>query len=818
MVNARAPSGGGGGSSDDEDSGAPPDAGDTRPDDNFTATEPPDDDSGAPPDAGNTRPNDNFTATEPPEDITPDPVEVDDSRGDPEPVDSREDAAQSIDDRLSGIDIGADDIEERDGRFELNEETRNTISERNAAVELDEQYDNVDIGIGDLRRTEDGGFTVREGERQQQAEAETAEAFDERFSGVDITERDVEFEDGTGSLNDLGAGRIQADRTEAMNETASGVVDEAAAGAAVERVSDIEDVQRQRDAEIDAFREEAADELDVDPDDVEVTVDGDEVRAESTLTQSQAFFDELAGGRLEGVVEAGQDAQEATGEAVSTGVQTVGTVSALPATLAGGAAARELEAVGFEAPGVGEVGDDFVEDVRGSRGEVVEAFDSGASEVQDVAEPVTEVVEDAYEFGGQAVPDVMPRDGAETITDAAGNTIDVLTDTAAAGAPSQPTLGPEGVSGVDTEPVEAPGVDNESEGGDGLDISAKDAFALGAAGVVTPEPSTTIGGGVIAGGAALALGAGALSQRNEIDVPEDGNGRATTTELDVGAGDADVVELEPGEAGQSVSELDVGANEVEATEIGVPDEPTGSTTGEVDVPTVEASGVLEQVSEGELDDEETGIVDQPDFVIDDNVIEDTGPTVEIPEDEQMRQIREELERRQEFVREDTDFTQVDREPVRTFGEEAAEPTVEAEGFESTEAFDNAFESNFGSFTDPFAGIGAGNDVEAGVEGGLDTAVDSVADVEALPDVAAVEAVDTSVDTFADPSVEATGFEAVEATNPTVNQAASTSNGDRRRRPRFPDLEGDDLDDLDDFGFGVEAETFEYDVDLPDFLR
>jgi len=65
------------------------------------------------------------------------------------------------------------------------------------------------------------------------------------------------------------------------------------------------------------------------------------------------------------------------------------------------------------------------------------------------------------------------------------------------------------------------------------DVSARDAAALGAAGVVAPEPITSVGGGILAGGALVALGAAELKRRGgqpiedptddvaEIDIPDD---------------------------------------------------------------------------------------------------------------------------------------------------------------------------------------------------------------------------------------------------------------------------------------------------------
>jgi len=463
------------------------------------------------------------------------------------------------------------------------------------------------------------------------------------------------------------------------------------------------------------------------------------------------------------------------------------------------------------------IGSDAVGEVREGREFAQDVFADTVEDVEAAASPVIEPVEAAYETAAEPIPDPTAREAAGTAQEAFdtfGSAADTATDTAVdvGRLDREPfSLPTSATDSIDPEPVEAPIVEEQSDDDGGF--GAEEALALGTAGVVTPEPATSIGGGVIAGGAALALGASALSRRNEIEAPEDN--QFVTSEIDVGPNDADVVEIEPGDVGPATTEVDFAADGVEAAEIDTPEQRT--TDGEVDIPNVEASNLVEPMSEEELDDTDT-IGDEPDFIIDDSVIEDTGPTVEIPEEEQMTQIREELQRRQEFVRDDVDdVTQVDREPVR-FPGQSAEPTVEADveadTFEATDgAFDTAVDgqSGAGRFggADPF-------DVTDTVTG---TATDmdlGIGTVEA-PGLDSLGVTDTATDTFTQSSVEATGFEAVEATTPGLESGVfDPGSEDRRRRPRFG-LDTGAFDELDDIGFEVDDAQFEYDLEGPDFL-
>lgn len=398
-------------------------------------------------------------------------------------------------------------------------------------------------------------------------------------------------------------------------------------------------------------------------------------------------------------------------------------------------------------------------------------------------------------------------DAREAAADAFSGPLDTATD--AATLPGRifggaTVSGVEATTDIDVSEVEAP------------DVSAEQALGLGAAGVVTPEPATSIGGGALAAGAALTLGAAELRRRRRSEIEAPQNSEFVQSELDVGAGDVEASEIDPGEIAPASSEIDVGSGAVEAVEVEVPEQPADSAR-EVGIPDVEAAGVLQQGQLEELEEEED-FRGTSDFVIDDSVIEDTGPTVEIPEDEQMRQIREELERRQEFVRDDIDdFAQVDRQPVRFPAQEANEPTVEsgveADGFEATQpSVGTATSTATRSGTRPFG--------SPATDTAADVAVGQFSEQTAAVEAPGFEAVTPATDVFTDTAVEAQTVEAVETTTvpeQTAVEFAEAGGGNDRRRPRFGLTDGE-IDDLDDIGTAVDDAQFTYELDLPDFLR
>lgn len=244
----------------------------------------------------------------------------------------------------------------------------------------------------------------------------------------------------------------------------------------------------------------------------------------------------------------------------------------------------------------------------------------------------------------------FPRSSGGSADDGVSDTVNSAYDTAAGGVSSA-------VGGVRS------GVNRVS---DTLPGRTGEAFALGAGVAAIPEPTpvTEVSGAAIAGGAAL-VGGGILAsralrnRRGEIGI-----GERVTNELEPGRGRQDVSEVGVGGAAQSAPEVLPGSSGPSATEVGV-----GSRTGgaEVGVPDLTAAQLIGRQTTEEEEEE---------FTLDRESIDDVEQTSDLEEDEQMRQIREELERRQQFVREDSPTRgQPTRDPVRFPADEAATGTA-----------------------------------------------------------------------------------------------------------------------------------------------
>jgi len=190
--------------------------------------------------------------------------------------------------------------------------------------------------------------------------------------------------------------------------------------------------------------------------------------------------------------------------------------------------------------------------------------------------------------------------------------------------------------------------------------SAQTAVAAGAAGIAAPEPTTTIGGAVVAGGAIAGAGAIDLAQRGEIEV-------------DPQEIDQDRSELEVSDASIGQAELEATATQRQA-EIETPTEPTPinaeietPSTGdvldgtEIGVPTAQAQQVVEIAGQERL-------------------VEDLDELLD--EDEADRLRREELS---ETARQQ--FEQQIFEQERTFGEIERETVPERDRFEPIEIDD-----------------------------------------------------------------------------------------------------------------------------------
>jgi len=295
------------------------------------------------------------------------------------------------------------------------------------------------------------------------------------------------------------------------------------------------------------------------------------------------------------------------------------------------------------------------------------------------------------------------RTGIDRVASGAG---DVVSDTVDAGQNvAEPVT-----SSVDTVSDTLPGRTGE-------------AFAAGAAVAAVPEPTpvTETTGAAIAGGAAL-VGGGVLASRAlQERGGELGVGERVTNELGVGQQNTDVSEIEPGSG--VTSEVGVGQVAPTATEVGlgsvtdVSELDVGGTASDVAINAAQQVGIGEQVGQ------------EDSFTIGRDTIDDVEQTSDIDEQEQLTQIREELERRQEFARENGEqFRDPTRDPVRFPGDEAATGTAPGVIEQQVPDFSGGDATTLGTATgargatDPFLG---GSDFDTGSAG------DDVTDPTAL---------------------------------------------------------------------------------------
>jgi len=382
--------------------------------------------------------------------------------------------------------------------------------------------------------------------------------------------------------------------------------------------------------------------------------------------------------------------------------------------------------------------------------------------------------------------DLLTGDGAELInTDAPTNQREVSESIISA---RRKRLG------IDIDPID-PGEAADSAV-DRVSNAGREEGALVAAGlgVIVPEPSTTTAGAAILIGAA---GAAVASAGSELDV-----GQPNQDVSEVEAGEQTVNEIEV--ADPDVEELAIGEFAPETSEVQVGD-PTG-TASEVDVPSVETqqavagSELLEETGEQGEDAYRDGPI-----TIGEEDLEDTGPLVEIPEEEQQRQIREEHERRQEYVREDTTYDQVERDfPTggdavvdesvgMDVGEDVGTPVIEA-GFELDDPTDTSVSTESGGLGDDVVGVGpdawSGPVERSGLEEVSDVAVDtSVGNAPATAPMSVVFST-SPAQTFATPSPQGFGYDPM-AGNAYSNPTPPPSRTQQRRPPSRPTIPGFD---------------------------
>ena len=367
------------------------------------------------------------------------------------------------------------------------------------------------------------------------------------------------------------------------------------------------------------------------------------------------------------------------------------------------------------------------------------------------------------------------------------------------------------------------------------DVSAREAAALGAAGVVTPEPSTSVGGGVIAIGAAGALAAAELQrrrQRGELEAPEDRE-PVFSNEVDVGQINP-TSELTTPSTREPVATTEFGTPDgsepVTGTEIGVPDSPPAQTTGEVDVPTVTATGV----QQGRQRQRE----------------ENNGPLEDLLSEE-LDRMRERGEPR---INPGGDISRVDVERVRREGGGVPSQFYDPSPEQLVGVGDGT--SVFDPTRDPFVfpgggavgtqpstetGTGVGEGVGTGTGTGVGTGVGAGSGLFSGVGLGIGEQTEAATESREQTRQEQQPLQQTELlretapVNQTVEQAAATGGvfqtgtttgttttnttggpgGPRttpRLRPRRPDLDTDD-DDEDEFFFGVDESSDLFDSDI-----
>lgn len=274
-------------------------------------------------------------------------------------------------------------------------------------------------------------------------------------------------------------------------------------------------------------------------------------------------------------------------------------------------------------------------------------------------------------------------------------------------------------SGVERVRSGVNSVSDTLPGGTGTAFAA----GVGLAAVPEPTPATEVSGAAIAGGAAL-VGGGVLASRALRERGgELGIGERVTNELDTGQSRRDVTEI--GVSTGTSAEFEAPSSpEPVGTEIGVPQRAPGSSAGEVPVArTGQQVGVGQQPAR-EIGDERTTITRDD--------LEGFERTDELDEAERQRQIREELERRQEFVRDDSPTRDGTRDPVRFPADEAATGTAPGLAEQLEPDFDVGREPAFGtafgagSGTDRFVGGFETDEVAGGAGGFAGGAIDRTA--------------------------------------------------------------------------------------------
>jgi hypothetical protein len=705
-------------------------------------------------------------------------VEVSDESAEIETTSTQEISADSVESQLrqtlaqESREVDARDVEVEQTTDGLQATAETDNSELSSSVSIDDISSSVDDEFDGSSVTFDGDAFVVTGQERQEV------AVDE------LVESD-------------GAGLEPSDAGDGFDVVGPNSSEPATDNTGTDEFDNI-DVEEQRER----ARAEAAREFDVDEQDVSVTServenpdgpDSVEFTAEQEVTDSQRFADGLTGGRVSGVVSAAQTYRENVSETVSQPFNTAADVVTAP-----GQAATEVVTDRVEVPDRAtdavdtavEFGSDVVDNPAvNTAGQVATAPGQIAADAVDPARDFAESVDESV--------DVDARDAGQALSEPLGTAGEIAT------APAQ----------IAADEVDSDDID---------DVGPREAAAAGAAGVVAPEPvSTTVGAGVAVGAGAV-IAADEINERiesNEIEAPDS---REPVAGNEVEAPDdripATTTQIETPDSREPVTttELDVPADRQPATttQIDVPDSREPTTTTEVDIPEISATGIVENPIERQEESQETIILDEDSFIDDDSR---SVPS----ENERLNRIRENLEQRQERNRNSADELIRNPDAFNFVGDGTAETTQVEQQQEFTEDVD----------------VGTG--VQSGTDVGLtpigredtDTGVDTTQieqqqlqtqqlnistqisqNIPALSNPPVVESspVNATVNENINANTNAPGFG-----NPAVTQQRL------RQRPRVepPDLDFDsDSDELRPPEFATDASTFEFDVEVPDFLR
>ena len=522
-----------------------------------------------------------------------------------------------------------------------------------------------------LDRRADAGRGQRRAARQQIQELERDIAGDSEQLDPDDLDIRADFTGGgfDVDLSDEGRQRLQADVAEDIQADADVDIDIPRSAVEVRRSDDGFEFELEEDFQRDIAREQAAQEADVDPSDVVVEEDGDEL----TARLSDDFLEErrrdeeeeIQAGLIEDLDEdfPGVDITE---DDVEIEIED----DTITAELTDGAL-RDIERQS-------SLISDFevdISDLGTGSGAAGSAFVGSATAQTGVEDPLRDAQPQGLAVGdtqligpGEDLPTSLDELGdvdfgsdellTTDLPTSVGEAAPIVRETSRdiARAPAERAVGGTIQRSMDARDLVSGDFDELVDSSVG-----QTAVAAGAAGIAAPEPATTIGGAAVAGGAILGSAALDVSRRGEIDIdPRDvqqdrselevGEPRATTSELDVGR-----PRREAGEVSRPTSPEPVSA-EIETPQTG--EVVDGS---EIGVPRIEAQQATGMQREGRL-------------------VEDLDELLDEEEAERLR--REELSETARQQQEQQIFEQ-----RREFGEIERETIPERDRFEPIEIDD-----------------------------------------------------------------------------------------------------------------------------------